>query len=139
MKPQINIDEPGTAWPQPKNKKKSPRTHLSQVWSPAFRLPWVRSRLKPELRTSPQRRGERRRSSLGAHASSVLTVSRLLPEHARCVRSQENARKSFLFCQRISSRLRVFVVRFFWLRLCCSVFICVHPWFRFVRSLGGER
>src|SRR5438034_11782064 len=42
-----------------KTKNKSPRTHLSQVWSPAFRLPWVRSRLKPELRTSPQRRGER--------------------------------------------------------------------------------
>src|SRR5947207_9038945 len=40
-------------------KKESPRTHLSQVWSPAFRLPWVRSRLKPELRTSPQRRGGR--------------------------------------------------------------------------------
>src|SRR5438034_11314306 len=109
-----------------KQKNKSPRTHLSQVWSPAFRLPWVCSRLKPELRTSPQRRGERRRSSLGAHASSVLTVSRLLPEHARCVRSQENARKSFVFCQRISSRLRVFVVRFFgcgFAALCSSVFI----------------
>src|SRR5881392_1163412 len=34
--------------------------------------------------------------------------------------------------QRISSRLRVFVVRFFWLQLGCAVFICVHLWFHFV-------
>src|SRR5436309_8986199 len=99
MKPPMNTDEPGTAWPQPK-KKESPRTHLSQVWSPAFRLPWVRSRLKPELRTSPQRRGEREGRPWERTLPSVLTVSRLLPEHARCVRSQGNARKSFVFLQK---------------------------------------
>src|SRR5439155_12013965 len=42
------------AEPQPKNKR--PRTHLSQVWISAFRLPCARNRLKPELRTSPRRR-----------------------------------------------------------------------------------
>src|SRR5947199_3885742 len=55
----MNTDEPGGIAGTKKQKNKSPRTHLSQVWIPAFRLPWVRSRLKPELRTSPQRRGER--------------------------------------------------------------------------------
>src|SRR5437016_11964351 len=52
----MNLEQHGR---NQKTKKKSPRTHLSQVWSPAFRLPWIRSRLKPELRTSPQRRGGR--------------------------------------------------------------------------------
>src|SRR6266704_10721 len=52
--------------------KPQTRTHLCQVWISALRLSWARSRLKPELRTSPQRA---RRSSLGAHASSVLGVS----------------------------------------------------------------
>src|SRR5207247_3849775 len=52
----MNLEQHGR---NQKTKNTSPRTHLSQVWSPAFRLPWVRSRLKPELRTSPQRRGER--------------------------------------------------------------------------------
>src|SRR2546422_9781040 len=66
---------------------------------------------------------------LGAHASSVLTVSRLLTEHARCLRSQgasspitKTRRREE--SQKISRRLRVFVVRFFWLRLaalCSSV------------------
>src|SRR5437773_8957421 len=104
MKPQMNIDEPGTAWPQPKNKKKSPRTHLSQVWIPAFRLPWVRSRLKPELRTSPQRRGERPKILCFLQKDFVASS---------CLRGE------------------MFLV--------AALLLCVHPWFRFVRSLGGER
>src|SRR5439155_4275822 len=66
MKPQMNTSSRAAT------KNKRPRTHLCQVWISALRLSCACSRLKPELRTSPQRA---RRSSLGAHASSVLGVS----------------------------------------------------------------
>ena len=100
MKPQMNTDEHRADPPQPKNK--GPRTHLSQVRSPAFRLPWVHSRLasiaegsKPLtreereilrthalayiglLRAHIQKEGkEFYPVFLGAHASSVLQMSR---------------------------------------------------------------
>src|SRR5436309_8621906 len=38
-------------------------------------------------------------------------------------------------CPSESSWLRVFVVRFLGFRLRCSVFICVHLWFRFVQFM----
>ena len=97
MKPQMNL-----ARHSRNQKNKSPRTHLSQVRSPAFRLPWVRSRLasiaegsKPLtreereilrthalayiglLRAHIQKEGkEFYPVFLGAHASSVLQMSR---------------------------------------------------------------
>src|SRR5439155_18147679 len=46
-------------------------------------------------------------------------------EHTHPVH-HEDAKKSFAI-------LRVFAVRFFWLRRSCSVFICVHRWFHFVQ------
>ena len=97
MKPQMNL-----ARHSRNQKNKSPRTHLSQVRSPAFRLPWVRSRLASIAEGSkPLTREEReilRTHALayigllrahiqkegkefypvfpGAHASSVLQMSR---------------------------------------------------------------
>src|SRR5437867_305990 len=44
---------------QPGRNEEPHRTHLSEVWISAFRLPYAPNRLKPELRTSPRRRGER--------------------------------------------------------------------------------
>src|SRR5438093_6459008 len=102
----MNLEQHGR---NQKTKKKSPRTHLSQVWSPAFRLPWVRSRLKPELRTSPQRRGGR-------------LWERRYPVHHEDTKTRRREE-----LQRISSRLRVFVVRFFGCggaALSSAVFIC---------------
>ena len=49
-----------------------------------------------------------RRSSLGAHASSVLSVSN--SPHAGCVRSQENAQKSFACWKEFSADRKLFVI-----------------------------
>src|SRR5437667_9359151 len=71
--------------PQPKNK--SPRTDLSQVWISAFRLPCARSRLKPELRTSPQRRGgcpwERTHLACSVNRETVSTLEACAPRRTR--------------------------------------------------------
>src|SRR5437667_1814572 len=99
----MNLEQHGR---NQKTKKKSPRTHLSQVWSPAFRLPWVRSRLKPELRTSPQRRGGR-------------LWERRYPVHHEDTKTRRIAKDFFA-----SSCLRGEI---FWLRraaLSSAVFIC---------------
>src|SRR5947207_6111116 len=109
MKPPMNTDEPGTAWPQP--KKRAHELICPQVWSPAFRLPWVRSRLKPELRTSPQRRGGR-------------LWERRYPVHHEDTKTRRIAKDFFA-----SSCFRGEI---FWLRRGCSVFSCVHLWFSFM-------
>src|SRR5437762_7398882 len=64
---------------------------------------------------------------------ATKSMNETTDEHRSCSpRKHEDAknRKGFL---------RVFVVRFFFFRLCCSVFICVHRWsFCAVYSGGAE-
>src|SRR6266516_875164 len=103
-----------------KTKNKSPRTHVSQVWSPAFRLPWVRSRLKPELRTSPQRRGEREGRPWERTLPACLRFRDYYQSTQDACAPRRTPENPLFFAKGFR---RVFVVRFFWLRLCCSVFI----------------
>src|SRR5437667_3498908 len=70
---------------------------------------------------------------------SVLLTGKLLaawkefhpsfPGSAGILFTTTTRRREEILCD--SLRLRVFGVRFFWLRRGCTVFICVHLWFRF--------
>jgi len=70
---------------------------------------------------------------------SVLLTGKLLaawkefhpsfPGGAGILFTTTTRRREEILCD--SLRLRVFGVRFFWLRRGCTVFICVHLWFRF--------
>src|SRR5213080_1686862 len=92
MKPQMNL-----ARHSRNQKNKSPRTHLSQVRSPAFRLPWVHSRLASIAEGSkPLTREER--EILRTHALAYIGLLRahiqkednvLYPVAARVIPSSE--------------------------------------------------